>query len=79
MAIFATLIILAYTVFAANQNAIDNSQACAHASDNGIDHASDNSVLKSCCPPPLIPAVGGTCPDGYNQFLDTGCCKQNGG
>ena len=48
LAILATFVILAYAVFAANQNAVDNSEACDHASDNGKTHASENSVLSSC-------------------------------
>ena len=48
LAILATFVILAYAVFAANQNAVDNSQACDHASQTGKDHASGNSVLSSC-------------------------------
>ena len=48
LALFAT------GVIAANQHAIDHSQACEHASQTGIDHASENSVLASCGngPPP---------------------------
>ena len=37
-------------VFAANQNAIDNSQACSHASDTGKTNANENSVLNRCVP-----------------------------
>ena len=51
-AILATFVILAYAVVAANQNAVDNSQACDHASDNGKNNSNENSVLSSCVQPP---------------------------
>ena len=64
LAIVAVLAILAYTAFAASQNAVDNSKACQHASQNGKDHTSDNSVLSSCktsCPSPGIIDIDGNC------------------
>ena len=43
------LAVLAFGIaYAASQSAVTNSQACEHASDTGKEHASDNSVLKSC-------------------------------
>lgn len=57
-AVLAVFVILAYAVFAANQNAVDSSQACEHASKNGKSHASTNSVLSSC------EASGPVCGDG---------------
>lgn len=68
LAVFAALVILAYTAFAANQNAIDNSQACQHASDNGQEHASDNSVLSSCVPAECPPNSVGTPPNCVCAF-----------
>jgi len=71
-AILATFVILAYAVFAANQNAVDNSQACDHASDNGKSHASDNSVLSSCGA--SGPACGnGICEEGEDLICEPIC------
>ena len=48
------LALFAIAVIAADQHATENSQACDHASDTGIEQSSDNSVLASCQggPPP---------------------------
>ena len=82
LAIVALIAVLAYTVFAANYNAEDNSEACNHASDTGKERSSDNSVLKSCqdCPDGDVLVVGGLCPvapDGFEYILNPtapNCC-----
>jgi len=55
LALFATAVI------AADDQAIEHSQACDHASQTGIEHASDNSVLASCRPPPCNLLVDPLC------------------
>ena len=45
-AILATFVILAYAVVAANQNAVDNSQACDHASDNGKNNSNETIFVR---------------------------------
>ena len=51
IAVVAALLAFGF-VYAASENAVENSQACDHASDTGESHASDDSVLSSCLPPP---------------------------
>ena len=68
-AILATFVILAYAVFAANSNAVANSQACEHASQTGKDNANENSVLSSCVQPPTcVPGVPLCCGNGDCEY-----------
>ena len=53
--VFLVVLLFATNVMAADQHAIDHSQACVHASETGKANASENSVLASCSeePPPV--------------------------
>ena len=75
LAILATFVILAYAVFAANQNAVDNNAApCSHASNIAKDpvtgHANENSVLSSCNVQPPSGCGDGTPEGGCNSDLE---------
>lgn len=62
IAVLAALLAFGF-VYAASQSAVENSQACEHASETGKEKANSNSVLSSCVPQVCPPCTIGTPPD----------------